>query len=202
MNKVDKISIGFILLAAGSSSRMGQSKQLLIIDDQPLLRRTVQVALDANPANLTVVLGSNFEEHQKVISDLPVHIVNNENWQKGMGHSLKIGVTELLEKNSNIQAIVILVCDQPLLTSHHINKLIQTFRQSSTPIIATGYSNTIGVPALFDKSYFETLLKLPDHHGAKSIIQKFSGVMESVSFPNGAFDLDTPDDLLNFRKLE
>jgi molybdenum cofactor cytidylyltransferase len=195
-------SIGTILLAAGSSSRMGHSKQLLDIDGQPLLRRTVTTALAANPDNLIVVLGSNFEEHQKVINDLPLNIIHNENWKKGMGNSLKTGLNKLLEQNSNIEAVIILVCDQPLLTDHHIIKLIETFSKSSSAIIATGYSNTTGVPALFDKSCFQELLKLPDDHGAKSIIQNFSGVIESVAFPNGAFDLDTPDDLLNFRKLE
>jgi molybdenum cofactor cytidylyltransferase len=195
-------SIGTILLAAGSSSRMGHSKQLLDIDGQPLLRRTVTTALAANPDNLIVVLGSNFEEHQKVINDLPLNIIHNENWKKGMGNSLKTGLNKLLEQNSNIEAVIILVCDQPLLTAHHIIKLIETFSKSSSAIIATGYSDTTGVPALFDKSYFQELLKLPDDHGAKSIIQNFSGVVESVAFPNGVFDLDTPDDLLNFRKLE
>lgn len=199
MTEEDKAPIGIILLAAGSSSRMGESKQLLIIDGQPLLRRTIKVALDANPDNLIVVLGSNFEEHQKVISDLPVEIVYNENWEKGMGNSLKRGLTRLLELNPKTRAVVVLVCDQPLLTTEHIINIIRASKILAAPIIATAYGGTIGVPALFEKSLFEALLNLPDNHGAKSVIQNFALESKSIPFPDGAVDLDTPEDYSIFK---
>jgi len=198
----EKVSIGVILLAAGSSSRMGQSKQLLIIDGQPLLRRTVKMALESDPDNFVVVLGSNSKEHQNVIGDLPVKIIYNEDWQMGIGNSIKKGLATLLELNPETQGVVVLVCDQPLLTAAHIKNLIQTFKNFTFPITASAYADTIGVPALFDKSLFKTLSNLSDSHGAKSVIRNFSAETKSISFPNGAIDLDTPDDLLKLKSLE
>lgn len=199
MTEEDKAPIGIILLAAGSSSRMGESKQLLIIDGQPLLRRTIKVALDANPDNLIVVLGSNFEEHQKVISDLPVEIVYNENWEKGMGNSIKSGLNHLLRISPSANAVIILVCDQPMLTADHLKKLQEKFLQFKKPVAAMTYSGTFGVPAIFDKCLFDDLLSLSDSMGAKMIIKENSNNITMIPFSEGSLDLDTPNDYLKFR---
>lgn len=198
MNKKDVRHIGIILLAAGSSTRMGRSKQLLEIDGQPLLRRAVKVALDANVSNVVVVLGSNFEAHQKVITDLPVKIFHNQNWENGIGSSIKAGLAFLLNEYPETEAVVISVCDQPMLSSEHIVKLVNGFQTSASHIIATAYAGTEGVPAIFDKSIFPSLLNLPEDQGAKIIIQKYKDSLQSVTYPDGAIDLDTPHDYKKF----
>jgi molybdenum cofactor cytidylyltransferase len=192
------LKLGIIILAAGSSSRMGKSKQLLDVDGEPLLRRMVRVALGVEPDEMIVVLGSNHEEHQKVIEDLPIKTVYNSNWKKGMGSSIKTGVGHLLHQFPSVNAAMILVCDQPLLTTFHLKKLKHAFISSVTPVVAMAYSNTVGVPSIFAKSLFDDLINLPDDKGAKLVIEKSSSLL-TIPFPEGSMDLDTPEDFVKFK---
>lgn len=190
--KKDKINI--LILAAGSSTRLGQSKQLLKIQGVPLLRKTVLTALVTASHSVTVVLGHNFKQHKEVIQDLNISILHHREWQQGMGSSLKAGVANILKTHSDTPAIVILVCDQPFLTAEHLNVLINTHRTSGVPIVASAYASTTGVPALFDKSVFEELLKLKDDQGAKKIMEKHAGSIVEIEFASGEIDIDTPSD--------
>ena len=192
--------IGIILLAAGSSSRMGSSKQLLDIGGEPLLRRTAKIALSTKPSIAIVVLGSNKKEHRKVIEDLPVEIIYNPDWQKGMGNTLKAGLNQLLKIDRETEAVILLVCDQPLLTTRKIQELKEKSELTKAPIVACAYANTFGVPALFDKVMFQSLLSLPDDQGAKKVIEQNLSQVSVIPFPEGVVDIDRPEDYENFIK--
>src|SRR5690606_9963465 len=125
---------------------------------------------------------------------LPVTIVNNPAWDSGMGSSIKAGLTYLLSTAPNTSAVVILVCDQPFLRTDHLKQMTHRFRQGAT-IVASEYSNTLGVPALFSKDFFHALLALPDSEGARQIIKRNAEKVTSMPFPEGAVDLDTPSDI-------
>lgn len=183
-----------LILAAGSSSRLGQSKQLVKINGQSLLQRTASIACGA-AQNVLVVLGSNFEIHQKELVSLPVQIVNHQNWKEGMGSSLKAGVESLLKTWSNTSGILILVCDQPKLTINHLRNLLAHASQSEKPIICSSYQNTLGVPALFKKELFEKLVRIGNGEGAKKIIEQNQIFADSINFVGGEVDIDTPEDL-------
>ncbi len=187
------LKLGIIILAAGSSSRMGQSKQLLDINGEPLLRRIVRIALDVVPDEVVVLLGANHEEHFKVIEDLPIKSVHNNNWERGMGSSIKAGLSHLLETSPSTSAVMILVCDQPLLTADHLKELKQAYITSGAPVAAMAYARTVGVPAIFEKSLFADLINLPDDKGAKIVIEKNPSLL-TIPFPEGSLDLDTPGD--------
>jgi molybdenum cofactor cytidylyltransferase len=193
---------GIILLAAGSSSRMGQSKQLLFIDGESLLSKSAKAALQTKIKNIVVVLGASEKELRLVLSGLPIDIVVNREWQKGMGSSLKTGLTFLLSLQPPLASVIILVCDQPLLTGDHITKLIEKNNQTHKPIVASRYEDTLGVPAYFEKSYFAKLLALKEDQGAKKIIKENSGDVAVADFPQGAIDLDTMEDYHNFLRKE
>jgi molybdenum cofactor cytidylyltransferase len=188
-----------IILAAGSSSRMGQSKQLLDIKGKKLLIRTIDTVLQAGISEVTVVLGSEEPMHRKILKGLPVDIVHNPDWENGMGSSLKTGLRYLISKNTSLEAIVVLVCDQPLLTRENISSLLDKYHDVSKPIIASRYSGMPGVPALFDKSYFKKLAALPDDQGAKKIILQNPADVYEVDFPGGEVDLDTMEDYRAFQ---
>ncbi len=192
------MNIGTIVLAAGSSSRMGRSKQLLEIDGEPLLCRCIKVALAANPDNVVVVLGANEKPHRDAIAKLPVQIVLNHYWKTGMGSSIKTGLNYLLQSGLELDAVIILVCDQPSLSSEHLQRLIDTFSGTQKPIIASAYADSKGVPVLFGRTFFSNLLLLADDHGAKKLVQQFPDRVEAVDFPQGANDLDTEEDLKNY----
>lgn len=187
-----------IILAAGNSSRMGQSKQLLKINDEELLVRTVKTVAASGLLNteITVVLGSNYEQHRDIISPLNVNIEHNMDWTNGMGSSLKYGLKKIMEQKP--AGVLILVCDQPLLTPEHIQSIIHQFQTSPQSIVASHYNNTNGVPAIFPSSLFEQLLMIADDQGAKKVLQQNQNSLISVDFPDGAIDLDTPDDYKNY----
>jgi molybdenum cofactor cytidylyltransferase len=192
------MSVGIILLAAGSSSRLGQSKQLLPVGGQTLLERSAKIALASGVHKTIVVLGSNEAAHREAIRNYPVEIIVNPEWQKGMGSSLKTGLQHLISIAPKTQAVLVMVCDQPKLEVSHLQKLIVEFGRSEKSIIASFYKNSPGVPAIFAGNRFEELLNLDDQQGAKKIILQQRDNIGLVNFPEGAVDLDTPEDYHNF----
>jgi molybdenum cofactor cytidylyltransferase len=194
------MSIGIIVLAAGSSSRMGRSKQLLEIDGQPLLCKCVNQALAANPSHVVVVLGANEKPHRDLLEKLPVEIVSNFYWKTGMGSSIKTGLNYLIQSDGELDGVILIVCDQPALTAEHLQKLIQKFHEKKKAIIASSYAKSSGVPVLFSRSFFSNLLLLNDDQGAKKIVQQFPDQVETVAFPKGSIDLDTEEDYQKFLK--
>ncbi len=192
--------LAILLLAAGSSSRMGQSKQLLPIHGEPLLLRTTKSALQSQAHKTVVVLGANAGKHEAVIKHLPVTIFINEEWEKGMGSSIKAGLNHLIATYFDLKAVLILVCDQPLLTTVLLDEIISSYRETKNKIIASFYGGTPGVPALFDHSLFTQLLRLEDQQGAKKVILGNSDQVHSINWPEGEIDLDTWREYLLFKR--
>lgn len=192
----DENKIAILILAAGSSSRLGTSKQLLQVNSEPLLIKVVNSSL-ATPVNkVFVVLGSNKEEHQKIIDSLPVEIIVNQEWKNGMGNSIKAGIRSIISYG-NFSGVVILVCDQPYLNTQHINKLIESHDKTKKGIVASWYANSPGVPAYFDNSFFEKILQIHDEQGAKMIFTQYVDQVTYVDFPEGVIDIDTMEDYRN-----
>jgi molybdenum cofactor cytidylyltransferase len=197
---ITKVKSVAIVLAAGSSSRMGQSKQLLKIGTESLLRKTIRTVQDSGIDQLVVVLGAHEHDHRQEIIDLAVHIAVNSEWQKGMGASLKCGVQFVSEQFPSCETILVTVCDQPLLTSSHLKKLSETFQSANRSIVTSFYSGSPGVPVLFHRSMFQKLLNMDDQHGAKKLIKDHIDLTSRIDFPEGSVDLDTPDDLKEFEQ--
>jgi molybdenum cofactor cytidylyltransferase len=189
--------ISIILLAAGSSSRLGQSKQLVLVDGKTLLVKSALAALESGGERVIVVLGANASAHKKAIESLPVDFVINDEWAKGMGNSLKKGLNHLVSRYPQTEAVIIMVCDQPYLTGAHLITLITTYKKNRSELVASTYNQTLGVPALFNKSLFDQLLELDDAQGARKIIQHYKGNIDKVPFVHGEIDIDTPEDLQN-----
>jgi molybdenum cofactor cytidylyltransferase len=192
--------IAILLLAAGSSSRLGRSKQLVSIKGQPLLLKSVEAANESGIKNIIVVLGANEEAHRQVIKNAGVQVVVNTAWKKGMGNSLKVGLSYLLQQTPKTEAVITMVCDQPLITSDQLKKLIAEHESSRSTIVASFYQGVAGVPVLFDRTLFSELLLLPDDAGAKKILQQHAHLVKTVPFPGGEIDIDTEDDLRKFLK--
>lgn len=195
------VNIGIVILAAGSSSRMGKSKQLLSVNGQPLLLHVVDHALSTSAQQVLVVLGSEPHLHADLLESYPVDIVINYTWDRGIGNSIKTGVRSLLNRQQQLDGILLMVSDQPVITYEYLLSLIQTFKESKKSIVASAYSNTLGVPALFSKQHFNQLLDIEDSQGAKSILLKNRDQVQELDCPQGAIDLDTPEDYHKF-KLE
>lgn len=173
---------------------MGEPKQLLQFENKSLLRRAAETAIAVCPNETTVVLGANAKLLASEIADLPVRIVVNENWASGMSESIKTGLTALLAENQNLDAAIVMLADQPLITPEILNRLIETFHETNNRIIASFYNETTGVPALFGRRLFDELLDLQGDAGARAVIEKNAASVRRVAVPEAAFDVDTPAD--------
>lgn len=196
-----KQKVSSIILAAGGSSRLnGKSKQLLEFQGKTFLRRSAETALAANFHSTVIVLGANSEILRKEIEDLPVRIVVNENWATGMSSSINTGLAELT-KEENLDAVVITLCDQPLVTTETLLNLCEVFAQTAKPIAASEYKDTVGVPALFSSEVFAELMNLRESDGAKKIIKKYEWNTALVAAPEAALDVDTLEDYEKLKQL-
>lgn len=186
-------TVGIIILAAGASRRMGSPKQLLKIDNQTLIEKAIGITQTLANQQTVVVLGANAEKIIPLIPSLPaLDFIFNEYWEQGMGTTLKAGVEFLLNKKRDLSAIIVMVCDQPYLTTKKLEELIDKFHRTKADIIATTYNDIKGVPALFSQKLFTKLIGLNKDEGARKIIKKYKGTLEIVDFPEGIYDLDTP----------
>lgn len=192
------MNVAAIILAAGSSSRMGRSKQMLEVHGERLLERTVKTVLSSGIDDVVVVLGADKQIHKQILAPFAVSIVDNDDWMTGMGSSIKCGLRYVMANAKSYDGVIIFVCDQPLLTSELVSSILQTFQQGRKPIVASGYSNVSGVPVLFGRSFFHKLKELPDHEGAKKIIRENHSQVDIVAFPGGNIDLDTMQDYKTF----
>jgi len=188
-----------IILAAGSSSRMGQSKQLVSIEGETLLQKTINTVTQVGATKTIVVVGANHQAVKNSSNTARVEFAYNQQWENGIGSSLKYGLNHALAQFPEMEAAMFLVCDQPLLNREHLRKMLETFDHTKSLIVASFYSGRNGVPVLFHKSLFQQLLTIDDGEGAKRIIEQNPALVKSVDFPDGAVDLDTPEDLEKFQ---
>jgi molybdenum cofactor cytidylyltransferase len=191
-NIEQKISI--LILAAGSSSRLGQPKQLVEFEGQTLIERITHTALSVSEEVL-VVLGANIDLIKPKLESFSnrINIIENMNWQDGMGTSISLGVENLTPKSD---AILILLTDQPFISQVLLQKMMQTFAEKKYPIVACDYGEQLGVPILFDKSFFSKLKNLKGEQGAKLFLKDYANKITFIDFKEGLFDIDTPEDLL------
>ena len=186
--------IGAIILAAGSSSRLGEPKQFLQYRGETLIRRAACAALNAGCLPVVVVAGSEHHRIEEELADFEVVVHHHAQWQRGIGSSLRAGVAHALLLTPSLEALVLMVCDQPFVTAEILTSLIAAHAASRLAAAACAYSDTLGVPALFDRSLFPRLTALPDKHGARHLLRAISGEITQVHFPQGIVDIDTPVD--------
>ncbi len=193
------LSIGVIILAAGASTRMGTPKQLLPYGGRSLLRHAAETAITTGCRPIVVVLGSQAQLLLTELHDLPVQTAENPDWEQGMGSSLRTGMQALRTSAAcELDAVLVMLCDQPLVTITHLKSLISTFRETGQLVVASEYNQTSGVPALFSNPLFAELINLTGKEGAKQILQRHRDRMITLPIPEAAIDIDTLED---YRRL-
>ena len=193
-DKPDGQSIGIIILAAGKSSRLGQPKQLLDYEGQTLLQHSLQVAIASDAHPVLVVLGADAGLIEKEVSGSGAHVVVNTEWQEGMASSIRCGIQELHRLYPATKGAVVMVCDQPYVTSALLNRILAIHWETGKPIVSCQYADTVGTPTFFHRSIFPELLQLKGDLGAKSLLLKHAEDLEIVHFPEGKVDIDTEAD--------
>ena len=184
--------VGAVVLAAGGSIRFGKPKQLAIFQGEPLVRRIVTAAKDAGCAPVVVVAGA--VQMTPVLAGLPVSIIEHPNWSNGLGSSIAVGVKHAVTITAKLDAVILLSCDQPFVNAATLRQLIQLHLENGKTIVASAYAETLGIPALFDRSCFGDLLQLRGDSGAKGIILARRHDVVPFNFPAAAIDIDTTAD--------
>ena len=197
------IRIATIILAAGSSTRLGgEPKQLLTNNGTTLIRQIASAALSLQIGPVIVVLGANEEQIRPELIDLPIFTVVNTDWREGMASSLRVGLHTLADEP--VEAFLVALTDQPYVTAELLQRLIATQQQTGRGIVACRYGEAdhLGVPALFDIRYGSECMRLSGDMGARKLIQQYSSDCTEISFPLAAIDLDTWQDVEKWRGAE
>ena len=190
------MNISGLILAAGDSSRLGQPKQLLRFGQHSLIQH-IEQQLAPLCDHLWVVLG---HQHALIAQQLQrSNTVLNPDWQLGMGHSIKTGISQL---PADTDGVLIALCDQPHISQTHYQQMLDQARQNPQAIISSYYQQQAGVPVWFPATLFSKLLKIDDQQGARKIISQFTGQHISLPCPAATLDIDTPEQLSRLSRSE
>jgi len=184
-------SVSAILLAAGKSSRMGKLKQLMPLGNSTILEQTLANLLGSRLNEVIVVLGYKAEEVVKRLSGRPVKVMVNPLYRKGMSTSIAAGLKFV---DSQAQAVMLVLGDQPYVDSPPINRLIAAFSSNKKGIAIPTYRGQRGHPLIFNRKYQAQLSHLSGDIGGREIIREHpEDVLEvPVDCEGITIDIDTP----------
>jgi len=198
----ENAKIGVLILAAGSSSRLGYPKQLVEFRGVSLLQHTINIAEEIDFLCKILVLGAGAEKIDNEIDKRNFNLVFNANWKEGMGTSIAKGISEALKVKPQLDHILILLSDQPFVTIEKIQELIQVQLDSKTQATLSEYAGVVGVPAIFSKELFSDLMNLKGEQGAKKLLSRKELSFGTVKSEGGNFDVDTAADVELLRQKE
>ena len=194
-----KTIIEILILAAGASRRLGEPKQLIKYGGTSLIRRITGESVKAGIGDVTVVTGYKADEIAREISDLKADVFYNQEWEEGIGASIRNGLEYVLKKQPDTNAILITMVDQPFVNAQHLQKIANAYDPARPMIIASAYSGTFGVPVLVDNYYFEKLMELKGDEGGKKIFVQYLKDIVEIPFIDGSIDIDHPEDLAKLK---
>ncbi len=183
--------IAGLLLAAGGSTRFGGCKQLAPIAGQPMVRFCLEVLAPVFGKDLYVVIGNQRERVRPLVADL-ANVVEHPDWSRGLGASIARGV-ERIRQDRGYDGILVALADQVALTRNDFLGLLARFDGYS--IVAAGYADSCGVPAVFPAALFDELQGLSGDRGAKTMLQSRQNEVIVVPLAAAARDIDSPADL-------
>jgi molybdenum cofactor cytidylyltransferase len=175
------------------------SKLLLPYNNTTLLQHSVNVLMAVPNSRLITITGCFHQQITEALSGQQLQLVYNERWQQGMGQSIQKGIQYMQQHVKEATSVLIAVCDQPGITAALVSNMLQLQTTTGKGIIACTYAGTTGTPVLFHQKYFAMLEQLTGQQGAKKIIQAELHDVATIPFPEGAIDIDTPEDYLKMR---
>lgn len=203
--KLDKKTLtAGIILAAGSSKRLGRPKQLLRLKGSSLIERVVNAALASDLDRIVLVLGYQHDDisrHlalQTGISRLKVVI--NRQYREGLSRSLCTGLNEVMNTHPSV---MFLLGDQPLVDSSAINDLLTAFRNSTKDICVPVRDKDRGNPTIFSHKFYDSIMRIQGDSGGREIIGSNLAFVHAFPTQNPAyfFDIDSEADLNVWKTL-
>jgi molybdenum cofactor cytidylyltransferase len=193
---MSECSLFSLILAAGESSRFGSNKQLIEFDGETLVGRTVRLAEDICGERTILVVGNDWKRVLEACAPLCGFFVYNDNYKSGIASSIVCGINAVAH---SADAILLLMADQPLITTQHLKSLINEWREAQNEIVISEYSGIQGPPVIFPAQCFDNLITLKGDQGARSLLTNPKFSIRSLAFDAAAIDIDTPED---FERLE
>ena len=181
-----------IVLAAGTSSRMGRNKLFLTLDGESVLRRAVRQAAAAGLDPIVVVLGHEADRVRQELSGLACVTVVNPDYDRGINFSLRAGLAAVPAETA---ATVVMLADMPFVTAEMIATLVRCYRERTAPLVISDYEGVNAPPMLYDRSLFEELRTMEGEGCGRQVVRKHRGEAAVVQWPASALtDLDVPGD--------
>jgi molybdenum cofactor cytidylyltransferase len=193
--------ISAVVLAAGTSSRMGRPKQLLPIDGRPLVQHVLDTARHSGISEIVLVLGHAAEAIQPELELSGVRVVVNENYRQGMGSSLKVGLSSVDPKT---EAALVMLADQPFVHTATLDRLIVEHAAGKAQIVIPTYRGFRGNPVLLDRSMFPDVMRISGDIGCRAIFGDHLDAIVKLPVEDVGIllDLDQRSDYQNLRSAE
>ena len=185
------MKLGVVLLAAGRSSRFGENKLLAAFDGRPMVCRAMDAAKAVHACRTTVVTGN--RDIARLAQEYGYSVLENHEPELGQSHSICLGVDAM----QDMDALLLMVCDQPGLSGASLAHLLEAFSQSDKGIACLCDQSHMGNPAVFAQEYYPALLALCGDRGAKGILRAHEDDLLVVPAldENELSDADTPEAL-------
>jgi molybdenum cofactor cytidylyltransferase len=180
-----------IVLAAGMGSRLGRTKQLLMVGDRPMLQHVVDAAA-AELDRVVVVLGHEAERVARRLR-LPrgVRTVVNGRFGEGQSTSLAVGLASV----SGAEAALVLLGDEPEVRAAAVRAVVDAYRTTGGPVVRTRYGGQPGHPVLLARDVWASLVGMRGDVGAGALLRRHPGWVVPVDLPGPApVDVDTWED--------
>ena len=185
--------IAGVVLAAGTSSRMGSNKLLFAWEGETLLRRAVRRALEAGLDPVIVVLGYEADLARRELEDLPCRAVVNSAYTSGGVHlSLRAGAAAIPD---TCAAAVVMLADMPFVTTDMLREMMQRYRDGTTMLVASRYGDVQAPPTLYDRTLLPELIAAEGPGCGKAIVRRHAEATTFVAWPPECLDdVDVPAD--------
>lgn len=187
-------TLPIVILAAGGSRRLKQPKQLIPYRGMTLLRHAASAALESGVGPVIVVLGAEAGPCADDLSGLDVEILVHAGWGEGLGSTIRVGVRAARTGHPGLGAVLLMACDQPGVDADMLRTLAAAWRKGGARMVASGYAETAGIPAVFAASEFAALESLIGDRGAQALVRSGTGVVV-VPCPAAELDVDESRDL-------
>jgi CTP:molybdopterin cytidylyltransferase MocA len=185
------VNVAAAVLAAGRSRRLGRPKQLLPVGDETLVAHVARQVCASRCARTAVVVPGDGPQIEKTLEGLPLEVLFNDECDEGVASSIRCAVR--WARLGVADALVLIACDQWMLRRQHVNGLVDML-EAGAPVVASGYADTIGIPAVFRATLFDDLLALQGDLGAKRVLLTHPDVAR-LDWPEGRLDIDVPSDV-------
>ena len=180
-----------VVLAAGTAERFGRTKQLEVLEGKTLVGRAMSIARDVCGIRTLLVAGHDSVPVVEAAGELG-YVVVNDDYEDGIGGSIATAARAI---SLVADAILLMLADQPLITTTHLEALLDVWSGKHDEIVATSFADALGPPVLFPRGAFETLSEMSGDTGARGLLEQDGFNVTTVAFADAEIDIDTPEDL-------